>query len=101
MTLEQLILAALLVEAIVEYVKLIFVNRQINWKQVTAIVLGIAVAVLASFDLFAIMKINFVVPYVGSILTGILLSRGSNFLADLFKRLRGEPAITTNSEGNE
>lgn len=81
---------AIIVEALIEYTKLIFVNRQINWKQIVSLVLGVAIAVLANADLFAAVGVNFVVPYVGVVLTGIIFSRGSNYVSDFISLIQGK-----------
>lgn len=79
---------AFTVEAIIEYSKLIFIDKKVNWKQLGAIVLGVLLALLAGVDLFAIVGVEFVVPYVGVVLTGIIFSRGSNYLADFIKLIQ-------------
>ena len=76
---------AIIVEALVEYGKLIFTKAGINWKQIAAIVISVGLAFAAQADLFAIVGIPFVVPYLGIVLTGIIFSRGANYLADFIK----------------
>lgn len=95
-----LILAlAVLVEALVQYGKEVF-QKTINWTQVAALIVGVALALAAQVDLFAALGIAFVVPHVGVVLTGILFSRGANYTADIIKRVQG--ALSgVNSEGNE
>jgi uncharacterized membrane protein (DUF441 family) len=88
-TIATIFILAFVVEALVEYSNLIFVNKTINWKQIVALVLGVGVAVLANVDLFAAVGVSFILPYVGSVLTGILFSRGANFLADFIKKIQG------------
>jgi len=84
MTLVIIFILALTVEAVVEYGKLIF-QKEINWKQIAAVIIAVGLAVLAQTDLYAILGVSFVVPYVGMVLTGILFSRGANYLADFIK----------------
>jgi hypothetical protein len=83
---------ALTVEALVEYAKLIFVEHTINWKQIVALVLGVGLAIFAEVDIYQWLGIEFSVPYVGFALTGIMFSRGSNWLADFIKKIQlGKP----------
>lgn len=89
MELVTIMILAITLEALIEYGKLIFVNRTINWKQIVAIVVGVALAVLAQVDLFAIVGVTFIAPYVGMVLTGIIFSRGSNYVADFLKMVQG------------
>ena len=39
-------------------------------------------------DIFALMGISFSVHWLGTLLTGIVISRGSNYASDLIKRLQ-------------
>ena len=87
MNLIVLLILAITVEAIVEYFKLVF-NKTINWKQVTAIALAVFLAVAAGVDLFEAVGVVFQIPFVGMVLTGIIFSRGSNYLADFIKRIQ-------------
>lgn len=87
-TLVIIFVMAFLVEALVEYGKLIF-TKQINWTQLAALLLGVGVAFLFNADMFRLLGIPLVVPYAGVALTGILGSRGANYLADIVKRIQG------------
>jgi len=82
-----LFMLAITIEALIEYGKLIF-RKTINWKQLTAIFVAVGLAILAQKDLYALLGLTFVVPYVGMILTGIFISRGSNYIADFIKKLQ-------------
>ena len=48
------------------------------------------ICVLAQINIFKIVGIELIVPIIGSLLTGIIVSRGANFVNDLFKKLKGE-----------
>jgi uncharacterized membrane protein len=87
---------AITVEALIEYGKLIFVNKTFNWKQIGAVIAGVGLALAAQVDLFAIAGVTFVVPYVGMVLTGIIFSRGANYLSEFIKLITGA-ATKTNS----
>ena len=41
-------------------------------------------------NIFEIVGIEISIEMIGYILTGIIVSRGANFVNDLFKKLRGE-----------
>ncbi len=78
---------SILVEAIVTYVNEFFVDGAFSWKMLLALTLGILVAVAYNLDLPAYFNLNSKIPYVGCILTGILISRGSNYAYDLLGKL--------------
>jgi len=84
MTIAVIFILAITVEALIEYGKLIF-QKEINWKQIAAIVVAVGLAVAAGTDLYAILGVSFNVPYIGIVLTGILFSRGANYLSDFIK----------------
>lgn len=52
-----------------------------------SLILGILVAVAYKVDLPSYFNLKSDIPYIGSVLTGILLSRGSNYIFDLLEKL--------------
>ena len=87
-----ILVMAVVVEALVEYAKTIgkaFVNGE--WKvavtQLAAVVLGVLLCFMVNGDLFAVVGISFSWPWLGVFLTGILISRGANYVSDFAKRL--------------
>lgn len=90
MDFSQLVLVAILVEAIWENIKMIYDKQKFNINMIGSLILGIIICVLTQIDIFSIVGLNINVSFVGSILTGIIVSRGANFVNDLFKRLKGD-----------
>lgn len=90
MDFAQLILIAILVEAIWENIKMIYDKNKFNISMIGSLVLGVIICLAAQIDIFSIVGINMIVPFIGSIFTGIIVSRGANFVNDLLKRLKGE-----------
>lgn len=89
MEFAQLILAAILVEAIWENLKMIWQDGKFNIHMIGSLILGIIVCSFAGLDLFVIVGIALNLPVLGCILTGIIVSRGANFVNDLFSKLKG------------
>ena len=79
---------AILIEAIITYFNQFFVQENFCWQMLFSIALGIVIAVAYKLDLPAHFNLNSQIPYVGCVLTGILLSRGSNYLFELLERLK-------------
>lgn len=77
---------AILIEGIITYINQFFVQENFCWQMLFSMALGIVISVAYKLDLPAyFMKSN--IPYVGCVLTGILLSRGSNYIFDLLRKL--------------
>lgn len=89
MELTSLIVIAILVEAIWENIKTIW-EGGININRIGALVLAIVICILAKVDFFSMVGIGLSFPIVAYILTGIVVSRGANFVNDLFGKIRGE-----------
>lgn len=86
-TAAYIICAAIIVEGIIAYVKTFFVDGKFQWQMITSLVLGVVVALAYSLDLLALCGLESNIPFIGQVLTGILLSRGANYIADLIKLL--------------
>lgn len=84
----QLIIVAILIEAIWENLKMIWKDRKVNLNTIGVLILSIVVCLLAKIDIFPIVGLSLSVPFVGSGLTGIIVSRGANFVNDLFEKLK-------------
>ena len=83
-----IIVLAITIEALIEYAKEI-IKGAISWAQVGAIGVAILLAIAANADLYEVGGIEFNIPYLGMILTGIFLSRGSNYVSDLIGKFQG------------
>ena len=83
----QLIILALLAEAIRENLRMIWEDGKFNVNRLGALILSIIIAVGTRTDLFELLKLNIFVPVLGSIFTGILISRGANVVHDLLKKM--------------
>lgn len=85
-----LIIIAILVEAIWENLKMTYKKNKININMIGSLILSIIICCLAQIDIFLIIGIPLKYPIMGYIITGIICARGSNFINDLFKKLKGE-----------
>lgn len=99
-----LLLIAIIIEGITTYIKTWFVDKKPQWQTILTCVLGILIALAYRVDLLALFEVTSSIPYVGEVLTGILLSRGSNYLYDLIKKILsvqsgGSDLIDTSEEG--
>lgn len=89
----QLVIVAILIEAIWENLKMIWQNGKFSIDKIGALVISILICVLAKIDIFPIVNLSISVPIIGSILTGIIVSRGANFVHDLFNKISGDKEV--------
>lgn len=64
-------------------------------KLVASIALGIGVCIVYKVGLIGLIGIEGGIPVVDWVFTGIIISRGSNFLNDLLTRIKGDNVTTT------
>lgn len=95
MQISAVLVMAVIVEAIVDYVKTWVVEKKIQWQQIAAVLFGIAISFAYCLDIPALVGIESHVAYVGNVLTGILISRGSNYIHDLYKNIISKKSIKT------
>lgn len=86
--LSQLVIIAVLVEAIWENIKRAYTDS-LQVSVIGSLAISIVVCVLTGVDVFEIIGLPIKVAFVGSIFTGVIAARGANFVNDLFTRLNG------------
>ena len=89
MEFAQIIVLAILVEAVWEAAKMVWQDGKFSISMIATLIIGIALAILSGADLCAAVGIG-LPAIVGQIVTGILISRGSNYLHDLISKLGGQ-----------
>ena len=89
--LAQLVIIAVLVEAIWENVKRLYSAEGFNKSIAGSLGGSILVCSTTGAVLFVILGLPLAVPFLGSVLTGIITARGANFVNDLFTRLNNGP----------
>ncbi|EFB74671.1 hypothetical protein [Subdoligranulum variabile] len=63
--------------------------------QVAALVFGCLFCVAAKADVYSALGITFEIQWLGMVLTGVLASRGSNYISDFIKRLQDVSGAVT------
>lgn len=79
------VLFAVLIESVVYHVDQLVVNRNLDWRMISALIVSILASVAFSVDIFAEGGFVSVVPFVGSVFTGIVFARMANFANSLFE----------------
>lgn len=79
----KLLVIAATLEAVWETTKLFWEAGKLNIDRIGAAFLGIFLCLAAGVDFFALVGVPLAWPYVGMALSGLLVSRGANFVHDL------------------
>jgi len=79
--------SAVLVEAVITYLNQFFVTGSFCWEMLLSLCFGIIVAVAYRLDVFEYFEMDSKIPYIGCIMTGILISRSSNYVWDILNKI--------------
>ena len=83
----KVIILSMLCEAIWENLRMIWENGKFSINRLGALIVSIIVALGTKINIFEILDFE-IVQVLGSILTGILISRGANVLHDLLNKIQ-------------
>lgn len=83
----QLGVLAFLVEAIVETIKMIYQEGKVQMPVIISLIIGVLISLTVGIDIFKVLEIPVKIPYIGEVLAGVLMSRGGNFIHELFNKL--------------
>ena len=78
---------AIIIEATITYINQFFVDGEFCWEMLLSIVLGILISIAYEIDIPKYLNLHSRIPYLSNILTGILISRGSNYIYDLITKI--------------
>lgn len=81
----KLLIIAASVEALWETLKMFWDGEKVDINRIGSAILGILLCLLANVDFFALVGVELSIPIVGVVLSGLLVSRGANFVHDLLK----------------
>ena len=81
--LERCLLLAVLVEAVWESVKLLWEKGRLNTNQFGAMCIALLFSITTDIRLLEAVGITVTIPLLDRICTGLLMSRGSNFVHTL------------------
>lgn len=82
-----IVMIALIAESVWETLKMTWQEGKISIDRIGALVVALILCIGVRLDILALLGINVTIPFLGVILTGILISRGSNFIHDLLAKI--------------
>lgn len=80
------LIAAVFVEGLVEYTLKNFATGK--WVKFVALALGIIFAIVYKLDLLMMLGLEAISPYVGYVVTGLIIGRGSNYVNDFMSKFK-------------
>jgi len=83
MNILSIVVLALIGEAVWETLKMTWQNGKVSIDRIGALLVGLLLAIGTGMDLLETAGITMRIPFVGTVLTGILISRGANFTHDI------------------
>lgn len=98
--LTNLVIASVIVQAIVQAIKKLYkfekgyAYNKFNMKVFLAIIVSLIICIFGEIDLFELLEINMSVPFLGEILTGFIISLGSNSVRNLIKQFENIKSST-------
>ena len=103
MQMFSVLVMSVLIEAVITYIKTVVVDKNIRWQMLVSTILSIGLCLAYGIDIPALVGIVSPISYVGCVLTGILVSRGSNYIFDLLKTITSKKsaAETFGADGSE
>lgn len=85
-----IIIVSILAESIWETLKMTWQNGKVSIDRIGALVVSLVLTLGTKMDLLDLLGLKTTIPYMGSILTGIIISRGSNFVHDLLTKVNNK-----------
>lgn len=83
MDMTKVFLIALIGESLWETAKLFWQKGKLNIDKVGAVLVSIMLTIVTGLDIFELLGFNISIPVLGEVLTGVLISRGANFIHDI------------------
>lgn len=82
MDMYKLLVVSAALEAVWETFKMFWQGGKVVPDRVGPAIIGVFLCLVARVDLFDLVQLPLSIPYVGMALSGLLLSRGANFIHD-------------------
>ncbi|WP_099346035.1 hypothetical protein [Clostridium tertium] len=82
-----IVVVALIAESVWETLKMTWQEGKVSIDRIGALVVALVLSIGVRLDILSLLGINTTIPLLGVILTGILISRGSNFIHDLLVKI--------------
>ena len=82
-----ILIVALIAESVWETLKMIWQQGKVSIDRIGALIVSLVICIGVKLDILILLGIKSTIPYLGIVLTAVLVSRGSNFVHDLLVKL--------------
>ncbi|MDU3526398.1 hypothetical protein [Clostridium sp.] len=82
-----IVMIALIAESVWETLKMTWQEGKVSIDRIGALVVALVLSIGVKLDILSLLGISTTIPLLGVVLTGILISRGSNFIHDLLVKI--------------
>lgn len=89
LSITQFLILAFIAEAIWEICKQFYQKKALSTDRIGAAVIGLLLAFGARIDFLAMVGIPLAIPYLGYVVSGLLMSRGANVVHDIWSTVQG------------
>lgn len=83
----SLLAMAIFIEGMISYCQTIYKNKKIQWQIIVAIIISIIFCYDTNLNFFEIIGLNEKYPMIGLMATAISISRGSNYMFEMYNNL--------------
>jgi len=80
-------IVALIAESVWETLKMIWQQGKVSIDRIGALIVSLVICVGVRLDILILLGVENRIPFLGIVLTSILISRGSNFVHDILVRV--------------
>lgn len=88
MKITLIIIIAMIAEAVWETLKMIWQDGKVSIDKIGALVVSLVLAFSVRLNIFELFGVQMYIPMLGTFLTGVLISRGSNFVHDILASIQ-------------
>ena len=64
-----------------------YIDEKVNLKVVIAIIVSVVLCVASGVDIFELIGIEMMIPHIGEIITGVLVSNGASSVQNLIEKI--------------
>lgn len=71
----------------------LIVDGKVSPAKILSMIVGVGLCLLLNLDFFGAVGMTTNIPLAGTIVTGLMVSGGSNFMHDIIKSVKGERGV--------